>query len=176
MIKTATSTLLAALLGLALAFTAFAEAEADDVSEEVIVIPEMSFPADGHWHHYFDTTEAEAGEVNPGLGRAAAFLDTMQRAGVAADRLKVAVVIHGPPVYDVSNAARYAREYGAVSNPNERIIADLVAAGAEIWVCGVSARYRGVGNSDLLPGVRMAYSAMTANAELQRRGYTLNPY
>ena len=160
----------------AVVLTVCTTATADDHREDVVVEPEMTFPADGHWHHYFDTTEGEAGEANPGLRRAAAFLETMQSAGVSAERLKVAVVIHGPPVYDVSNAERYAEEYGEVTNPNAEIIAGLVEAGAEIWVCGVSAKYRGVGNSDLLPGVRMAYSAMTANAELQRRGYTLNPY
>lgn len=149
---------------------------AEDSADEVHVQPEMTFPEDGHWHHYFDTTEGESGKLNPGLARAAAFLETMQGAGVSADRLKVAVVVHGPPVYDVSNAARYAEQYGDVANPNQDVIAGLVSAGAEIWVCGVSARYRKVGNSDLLPGVKMAYSAMTANAELQRRGYTLNPY
>jgi len=155
---------------------AAATAVADDGESEVHVQPEMTFPADGHWHHYFDTTEGEPGKLNPGLARAAAFLETMQEAGVSADRLKVAVVIHGPPVYDVSTAARYAEQYGDVINPNQQVIAGLISAGAEIWVCGVSARYRKVGNDDLLPGVKMAYSAMTANAELQRRGYSLNPY
>jgi hypothetical protein len=34
----------------------------------------------------------------------------------------------------------------------------------------------GVGTSDLIEGVEMALSAMTAHAVLQRQGYALNPF
>lgn len=145
-------------------------------ADEVVVTPEMTFPADGTWHHYFDNNQGKRGKVNPGLGRAKAFLDTMKEAGVPADHVKTAVVIHGAAVMDVTRPERYARYYGEAENPNIKLIEELVAAGTEIWVCGVSAKAQGVGNADLLPGVKMAWSAMTANAELQRRGFTLNPY
>ena len=55
-------------------------------------------------------------------------------------------------------------------------MAELVARGAEIWVCGVAAKYHGVGNADLLEGVQVAPSGTIAHAELQRRGFGLNAY
>lgn len=164
------------MLSLSLLLAVCAASVAQDHSDEVRVQPEMSFPEDGHWHHYFDTPEGEPGKINPGLGRAAAFLETMQAAGVPVERLAVAVVVHGRPVYDVSDASRYTEQYGEVANPNEEVVVELIAAGARIRVCGVSAKYCKVGNGALLPGVPMAHSAMTANVERQRRGYTLNPY
>ena len=101
----------------------------------------------------------------------------MENAGVDAWRVKSAVVVHGKAIYDISDAERYAQAYGAdVSNPNAEIVAQLIERGAEIWVCGVAARARGVGDDDVLPGVKMAPAAMVAHAELQRRGFSLNPY
>ena len=41
---------------------------------------------------------------------------------------------------------------------------------------GQSAAYYEIGVEDLLPGVDMALSAMTAHALLQQDGFTLNPF
>jgi intracellular sulfur oxidation DsrE/DsrF family protein len=46
----------------------------------------------------------------------------------------------------------------------------------KIIVCGQTAAYYGVKTDELLPGVQMALSAMTAHALLQQQGYTLNPF
>ncbi|HBH44411.1 MAG TPA: hypothetical protein DDY28_08390, partial [Hyphomonas atlantica] len=43
-------------------------------------------------------------------------------------------------------------------------------------LCGQTAAYRDVTKADLLPGVEMSLSAMTAHAQLQQDGYTLNPF
>lgn len=43
-------------------------------------------------------------------------------------------------------------------------------------LCGQSAAYYQVQNADLVPGVQMALSAMTAHAVLAREGYSLNPF
>ena len=43
-------------------------------------------------------------------------------------------------------------------------------------MCGQSAAGQGVKKTDLLPGVELALSAMTAHALLQQQGYTLNPF
>ncbi len=42
--------------------------------------------------------------------------------------------------------------------------------------CGQSAASNHIANADLLPGVKMSLSAMTAQALLQQSGYTLNPF
>lgn len=48
--------------------------------------------------------------------------------------------------------------------------------GVRIIVCGQSAAHYEVATGELLPGVEMALSAMTAHALLQQEGYTLNPF
>ena len=35
---------------------------------------------------------------------------------------------------------------------------------------------QGVANEDLLPGIEVGLSAMTAHALLQQQGYTVNPF
>lgn len=45
-----------------------------------------------------------------------------------------------------------------------------------VILCGQSAAASGIERVDLLPGVEMALSAMTAHALLQQDGYTLNPF
>ncbi|WFL78359.1 DsrE family protein [Altererythrobacter arenosus] len=167
---------------LALAMTA-APALADHRAEgEVTVTPTMPLPADAVWKHSFDAYEGEKGEENGAISRALWFVKTMGEHGVDEARAKSAVVIHGPSVFDVVKDARYAAKYGEgedgapARNPNHNNVAELIARGGEIWVCGVSAKHHKVGDEDLLPGVRMAPAAMIAHADLQRRGFSLNPY
>ena len=148
---------------------------------EVSVTSDIEFPADGQWMHSFDAYESEAGKPNGAFARALAFHRAMEANGVAADRVKTAIVVHGPAVFDVVTDARYAEKYPAedgapLANPAAQDVAALIERGAEIWVCGVAAQYHGVGNAHLLEGVKMAPSGTVAHAELQRRGYTINPY
>lgn len=136
----------------------------------------MELPPDGMWHHAFDSIEPGGSEVNGDLGRADAFREIMEEAGVAPDHITVAVVVHGKAIFDVVNADRHAAEFEGSDHPNAALVERILAAGGEIWVCARSASWQGVGDDDLLPGVRFAPSAMTAHAELQRRGFSLNPY
>jgi len=166
---------LALAFSLALLTTLFAiPGYADD---HVVVTPTMEFPADGEWKHAFDSIKGESGKTNAALSRAVALYRHMEKASIDPSQVKSAVVVHGPAIYDIANAARYAEEYGGgVANPNAKLVEELTALGGEIWVCGVAAAYRGVGDDDVLPGVEMAPAAMVAHAELQRRGFSLNPY
>ncbi len=186
------NTTLAACLALAatalLPAPAFAQGATDKPAENrpaVIITNEMELPADAVWKHSFDAYEATAGEVNASLRRALSFAKTMEEYGVEPERVKVAVVVHGPSVFDVASDARYAAKYGdgedsgtsgLTANPSAGIVAELIARGAEIWVCGYAASVHGVGNADLIEGVKMAPTGTVAHAELQRRGFGLNAY
>lgn len=138
--------------------------------------PSMDLPADGVWRHSFDTNVGGGGNVNPGLGRADAFVQFMGEEGIAVAQVTVAVVVHDEAIPDVVNADRREADTGTRDNPNEAVVERILASGGQIWVCARSAEAQGVGDGDLLPGVRFAPSAMIANAELQRRGFSLNPY
>ena len=45
-----------------------------------------------------------------------------------------------------------------------------------VYLCGQSAAAYGIDKGDLIPGVEMALSAMTAHAVLSAEGYSLNPF
>ena len=127
----------------------------------------LPLPKDATFRHTFDVAEAgEDGELNRTLVSAARFINMHARAGIDADRIEVAVVVHGKAIYDVSGDA-------AVNTP---LVAALIEQGAQIIVCGQTAAYYDVETNELLPGVQMALSAMTAHALLQQQGYTLNPF
>lgn len=120
--------------------------------------------------HSFDVSKAaDAGETNRTLVSAARFINMHARAGVKPENISIAVVVHGAAVRDVAQVAEG-------ENANAALIEALTGQGVKIIVCGQSAAYYDVRTSDLLPGVDMALSAMTAHAMLQEQGYTLNPF
>lgn len=117
----------------------------------------------------FDTaTQAGSGEMNRTLESAARFINMHAAAGVPTKNIKLAVVVHGKAVRDVSGDPG--------ENPNTPLVDALAASGVRVIVCGQSAAYYGVSVGDLLPDVEMALSAMTAHAQLQQTGYTINPF
>ena len=150
-------------------------------SAEVEITSDMEFPADGEWKHSFDAYESAAGKPNGAFARALAFHRAMEAEGVSPEAVKTAIVVHGPAVFDVVNDARYGAKYQdedgtPLRNQAHNDVAELIVHGAEIWVCGVAAKYHKVGNTDLLEGVKVAPSGTVAHAELQRRGFGLNAY
>ena len=139
----------------------------EDFGPVVDVNVTMPIPDDVSLRHSFDAARgATAGEANRTLESAARFLNMHARAGVTADRIELAVVVHGTAIHDVSGEA----------TGNAGLVATLLAHGVRIIVCGQSAASRGVAAEDLLPGVELALSAMTAHALLQQQGYTVNPF
>ena len=118
-------------------------------------------------------TPADVGEINRKLGSAARFLNMHVAAGIEPEDIHIAIVVHGGAVQDVATGSHFTP---GVEPANAELVAALLANGVEIYVCGQSAAYHDVGVEDLLPGVTMALSAMTAHALLQQDGYTLNPF
>lgn len=139
---------------------------------------DMPIPDTSVFRVSFDEARgADAGELNRTLTSAARFLNMHAAAGIAPERMQLAVVVHGSAVRDVSGNRVYQGHHGDdAQNANAALIEALQAQGVEIYVCGQSAAYYGVENADLLPGVTMAISAMTAHALLQQDGYTVNPF
>jgi intracellular sulfur oxidation DsrE/DsrF family protein len=119
----------------------------------------------------FDVSEAAAaGAVNRRLESAARFLNMHVRAGVPRQNIRLAIVVHG------AAARELTRPSEGETNANAGLIAALIANGVDIYLCGQAAARYDIGAEDLLPGVRLSLSAMTAHALLQQDGYTLNPF
>ena len=135
-------------------------------------------PADTHLRHSFDVASAaEGGRFNRGFESAARFVNMHAANGVNPDRIDVAVVVHGGAVLDLlTDEAWAARDLEGDTNPGGANVREMLDAGVRFIVCGQSAAGQGVANEDLIEGVEVSLSAMTAHALLQQQGYTVNPF
>lgn len=135
------------------------------------------FPADTEFAHSFDVAEAaKDGGRNRGIESAARFINMHVANGVAAENIRVAVVVHGPAVLDLLSAEGWAAREREGENGSAAMVRAMLDHGVEIVVCGQSATAQGVTADQLIEGVVMDLSAMTAHARLQQRGYTVNPF
>jgi intracellular sulfur oxidation DsrE/DsrF family protein len=137
---------------------------------------DQPLPAGMDYKIAFDVKSSEAGKRSTGIDAAARLINMLAASGVPMSKIHVAVVVHNNALFDVVSDARYAQETGAPSNPSADLVRQLVAKGVPIYACGQSAAWSDVKKSDLLPGVKMALSAITADAILQRQGYSINPF
>jgi intracellular sulfur oxidation DsrE/DsrF family protein len=125
-------------------------------------------PADAEFAVAFDVSEpATEGGANRGFMAAARFLNMHVANGVPEENIRLVVVVHG----------KASRELlGADDNPSRALVEALLAEDVRFVLCGQSAVAYGIAPEDLIPGVEMSLSAMTAHAVLQQRGYTVNPF
>ncbi len=138
---------------------------------------DVPIPRDTIFKVAFDVSdEAKPGEVNRGFDSVARFINMHAEAGVPAANIHVAIVVHGQAGIDLLNAATYAKRSDGAVNANAALIAQLLAHQVDVYLCGQSAAGLGIAKPDVLPGVKMALSAMTAFALLQQQGYTVNPF
>lgn len=123
-------------------------------------------PADARFAIAFDvSTRAEEGERNRGFESAARFLNMHVAAGVPRDRIALAVVVHGGAAHDL-----------VAGKASQAMIEALLGQGVRFILCGQSVAARGVATDELVDGVELYLSAMTAHALLQQEGYTVNPF
>jgi intracellular sulfur oxidation DsrE/DsrF family protein len=181
---TLTELVLRCAAALALTATPLAHAAADSPSTGPVIekfgpvydIPRPDFvtPTDLTYRAVFDVaTSPEAVEqLNPRIESLARFLNMQARAGVNADHVKLALVVHGAAGKDMLSGAAYKTRFG-VENPNAPLVAALKANGVRIVLCGQTAAHKGFGREELAPGVEIALSAMTALVALQSDGYEL---
>jgi intracellular sulfur oxidation DsrE/DsrF family protein len=59
----------------------------------------------------------------------------------------------------------------ATGNPYKKLIEDLMARGAQIELCGATAKAHNWGNADLLPGVQVNTDAMARTTQLVQEGF-----
>ena len=107
---------------------------------------------------------------NQTLNTMARYLNMHARAGVLRENLRVAGVVHGGAALELLADEHYQAAHG-VDNPNKELIAEIIAGGGQVILCGQTAGARGISADQLLPGVQLALSAMTAMTVLQQDGY-----
>ncbi|MEL7730419.1 DsrE family protein [Citromicrobium bathyomarinum] len=142
-------------------------------------VPDADFaiPEGASFHVAFDVSRAaQDGQLNRGFESAARLINMHARAGVAPMENRAAVVVHGAAVFDLLTDAAWAARDRGEANPSGAAVRAMIDQGVRFIVCGQSAAGQGVAKSELLPGVELALSAMTAHALLQQQGYTVNPF
>lgn len=122
----------------------------------------------------FDVTSSseDMGELNLAIETAARFLNMHAQSGVPKEQLKVAMVVHSKAGKDLLINTAYQKRY-QVDNPNSKLIEALLNADVQIIMCGQSAASRGFERTELIPGVQISLSAMTALIQLNGQGYTI---
>ena len=134
-------------------------------------------PADTEFSIAFDVARAaDADTRNRGFESAARFINMHVAAGVPEDNIRVAVVIHGAALRDLLTDEAYAAKGFGETNPSGSMVRAMLEQGVRFIVCGQSAAGSGIAHGEMIPGVEMSLSAMTAHALLQQRGYTVNPF
>ncbi|MGQ8364504.1 DsrE family protein [Glaciecola sp. 1036] len=124
----------------------------------------------------FDVAKgAESGKQNNNINSLARFINMHLAHGVKAQNIQLALVVHGGATLDVLSNDEFKKRF-EVDNGSESLITQLLENNTQVFVCGQSAMHNKVEQSQLIPGVQMALSAMTAHAILQQQGYTLNPF
>lgn len=137
----------------------------------------MPIPAEATFSIAFDVSEpGKPGSLNRTIESAARFINMHVEAGVPREAIRIAVVAHGQASFDLTNAAAYAAKHDGAANANLAAIATLLQHDVQFILCGQSAAALGIRREQLAPGVKLALSAMTAHAQLQQQGYTLNPF
>ncbi|NIP60373.1 MAG: hypothetical protein GWM92_18510 [Gemmatimonadetes bacterium] len=139
--------------------------------------PDIETPLDRAYRIAFEVAveSPSPGAVNPGLNTAARFLNMHARAGVPPERMRVAVVVHGPAGKTLLGNAAYRARTGA-DNPNLALLDELADAGVRIILCGQTAISRDLPWNELAEPVETALSAMTALLLFQDEGYRVNPF
>jgi intracellular sulfur oxidation DsrE/DsrF family protein len=87
-------------------------------------------------------------------------------------KAQVIAVFHTNAGHVTLNDSTYNAERNvATGNPYKTLVADLMKRGAQIELCGATAKVHKWGNADLLPGVKVNTDAMARTTQLVQEGF-----
>jgi intracellular sulfur oxidation DsrE/DsrF family protein len=139
-------------------------------------VPSYSLPENSEFKITFDVASTGGeGVLNRKFDSLARFINMHTAAGVKKENIHLALVVHGKAIFDLLNNASYQQKY-ETTNPNEPLLKALLQNNVRVILCGQSAAANTVQGSQLVEGVEIQLSAMTAHALLQQEGYTVNPF
>lgn len=136
----------------------------------------ISFARDQQFKVAFDVADgAVPGELNRRFDSLARFINMHVANGVKLENLHLALVVHGSATLDTLQSEVYLAKMGA-ANENQVLLKALMDKGVNVVVCGQSAAAKGVESKDLISGINVDLSAMTAHARLAQDGFSINPF
>jgi len=144
----------------------------------VVQDPTFATPARGELKAVFEINAGggDTVKVNEQLVTMARYFNIHARNGVAENRLKAAAVFHGSGWTALLSDSAFAARFGGKPNPSRKLVEELLQHGAQLVLCGQTAGARNIRRDELLPGVKVSVSAMTAMLALQNDGYRLIPW
>lgn len=140
--------------------------------------PTFALPA-GHLFKAVFEINAGGGDtvkVNEQLNNVARYYNLHVRHGIPESQVRGAAVFHGSGWTALLTDAAFAARFGGKPNPSRKLTEELIQHGAQLVLCGQTAGARGIRRDELLPGVKVAISAMTAMQVLQADGYSFIPW
>lgn len=143
-----------------------------------VKVDDATFPIpEGHvFRNVYVIDRADTAGTNQQLTTIARFLNLHVRHGIPLERLHAAAVVHGSGWMSLLSDSAYGARFGGRTNPSRQLVEELLANGVQLVLCGQTAGFRGVKRDELLPGVQLAISAMTALNVFQAQGYQFNPW
>lgn len=118
------------------------------------------------------TAEPTKGELNPGLEEIVRHLNLQAVAG--AKNMVPVIVFHGGAAQFLTNNETYRKKFN-IDNPNLPLVQQLMDKGVKFVVCGQTLEIRGMQIEQFPDGIQKAYSARSALADLQSRGFLYFP-
>jgi intracellular sulfur oxidation DsrE/DsrF family protein len=138
--------------------------------------PTFSIPAGHVFKALWEINQGDTMSVNQQLTTIARFLNVHARHDIPVSQLQTAAVVHGGGWTALLTDEAYGARYGGKANPSKQLVQELLANGTQLVLCGQTAGSRGIKREELLPGVTVAISAMTAFNLFQSQGYQFNPW
>jgi intracellular sulfur oxidation DsrE/DsrF family protein len=92
--------------------------------------------------------------------------------GIPLKNIAVVVVMHGPALYAVSTDTVYLKKF-KMNNPNLKLVRELEKAGTRFIACGQALDFGGLEKKDLLPDIKISFTAQTVLTSYQLKGYVL---
>ncbi|MEP7382366.1 MAG: DsrE family protein [Gemmatimonadota bacterium] len=138
--------------------------------------PTFEMPEGHVFKSVFLIDRGDTAVMNAQLVTVARFLNLHARHGIPKDHVHAAAVVHGSGWMALLSDSAYGARFAGKPNPSRVLVEQLLANGVQLVLCGQTAGMRGVGREELLPGVKVAVSAMSAINILQAQGYQYNPW
>ena len=136
----------------------------------------FAIPAGHVFKAVYVIDQADTSSVSQQLSTIARFFNLHVRHGIPKERLHAAAVVHGSGWMSLLSDSAHAARFAGKVNPSRRLVEELLANGVQLVLCGQTAGFRGVRKEELLPGVQLGISAMTALNVFQAQGYQFNPW
>lgn len=112
----------------------------------------------------------EDDSVSRHIEKIARFINMHGEGSQAPTALDLVLVVHGGAHADLLNETQER------TNANASLVRALLDEDVRVILCGQTAAHYGVLRDELIEGVEMATSAMTAHAVLQSQGYAVMPF